>query len=147
MTYICYKSWLSIQTKHFLTQFLLLLFKWQLHPLLMVLQCPGGGMIVCLHVLGALKLYTNLWEVRRNDLTCRNPEPHTTSEASSATWGVQSLSGVLMWMEYWQTQNVQLQVGLRYDQNTIGSAQYTTIATHSRAHVLSNFLSTISTLP
>jgi len=69
-----HKSWLSIQTKHFLTQFLLLLFKWQLHSLLMELPCPGGGMTVMivtpayLHVLEALGLSTNLWEVVRNDV-------------------------------------------------------------------------------
>ena len=121
--FIVHKSWLSIQTKHFLTQFLLLLFKWQLHPLLMALQCPGDGAIVCLHVLGALKLYTNLWEIMRNSLTYRSPEPHTPWETGSATWGVQSLSEPLNWMDQLQTQHVQLQVWLRYVEYVLPNVQ------------------------
>ena len=106
----------------FLTQFLLLLFKWQRHPLLMALQCPGDGMAVApvyLHVLGTLGLSTSLWEVMRNDLTYRNPEPHPPWETGSATWGLQSLSGVLNWMECQQTKNAQLQVELDMAKNTI----------------------------
>jgi len=118
---IVHTSWLSIQTKHFLTQFLLLLFKLQLHPLMMALQCPGSGMAIApvyLHVLGTLGLSTSLWEVIRN-LTYQNQQPGSPWEASSAQWGVQSLSEALMWMEQWQSKNAQLQVRLRYDQNTI----------------------------
>jgi len=110
----------------FLTQFLLLLFKWQLHPLLMALQCLGGGMAVTpvySHVLGTLGLSTSLWEIRMNHLTYQNHQPGSSWVASSATWGVQSLSGVFIWMEYQlQKMNAQLQVGSRYGQNTVSSA-------------------------
>ena len=85
----------------------------------MALQCPGGGMAVApvyVHVLGTLGLSTSLWEIRTNHLTYQNHQPTTPSEASSATWGVQSLSGVLMGMEQRQTKNAQLQVGIRYGQ-------------------------------
>jgi len=53
---------------------------WNSGTVHLVSLCPiniQNGTIVCLHVLGALRLYTNLWEVMRNDLTYRNPEPHT----------------------------------------------------------------------